>query len=337
MRATTSCGAYWSPPASRWRATQARAAENATGIYLLGIKTSMAGFVPPPGTYVTDINYAYSGDASGAAAAGMALRQTGNLTLKADIDVTGNAYINLPLALWIAPQKVLGGNVGLGVMVPYGWKDVDVAIDALATLTLPERHDHQRGRHFDFEDSSTNFGDPVLNALIGWHEGNWHWNVGALLNVPDRSVGHRKHQQHLVSPLGARYQRSVTYLDAKRGHEVSVTAGFTFNGENPATDYKTGTEFHVEWALMQHVSKTFAFGIAGYHYQQITGDSGRGARIGSFEGRVTGLGPDITYTFMCGKIPISTELKYFREFDVENRLTGDDGFLNVTIPLSADH
>jgi hypothetical protein len=34
----------------------ARAAENATGLYLLGVKTSMAGFVPPPGTSVTDIN-----------------------------------------------------------------------------------------------------------------------------------------------------------------------------------------------------------------------------------------------------------------------------------------
>jgi hypothetical protein len=58
-------------------ATPARAAENATGIYLLGIKSSMAGFVPPPGTYVTDYNYNYSGNASGAAAAGVALRRTG--------------------------------------------------------------------------------------------------------------------------------------------------------------------------------------------------------------------------------------------------------------------
>jgi hypothetical protein len=66
----------------------------------------------------------------------------------------------------------------------------------------------------------------------------------------------------------------------------------------------------------------------------VTGDSGSGARLGSFEGHVTGLGPDVTYTFMCGKIPVSTELKYFREFDVENRLTGDAGFLNVTVPLS---
>ena len=43
-----------------------------------------------------------------------------------------------------------------GVMVPFGWKDVDVGIDALATLTLPNGTTIQRGRHFDFEDSSTN-------------------------------------------------------------------------------------------------------------------------------------------------------------------------------------
>lgn len=316
---------------------EVRAAENAAGIYLLGIKTSMAGFVPPPGTYVQDINFGYSGTASGAAAAGVALRQTGNLTVQADIDVTGNAYINLPIALWVAPQKVLGGNVGFGLLTPFGWKDVDVDIDALATLTLPNGTIIERGRHFDFEDSSTKFGDPVLNALIGWHEGSWHWNVSALLNVPigpweTESISNISFHRWALDTSS-----SVTYFDAKRGHEVSLTAGFTFNGENPATDYKTGTEFHVEWALMQHVSKTFAFGIAGYHYEQITGDSGAGARIGGFEGRATGIGPDITYTFMCGKTPISTELKYFREFDVENRLTGDGGFFNVTVPLSVGH
>jgi len=297
----------------------------------------MAGFVPPPGTYVTDINYVYSGDASGAAAVGVALRQTGNLNLQADVDVTGSVYINLPIALWVAPQKVLGGNVGFGVMVPYGWKGVDVGIDALATLTLPNGTTIQKGRHFDFEDSSTNIGDPVLNALIGWHEGNWHWNVSTLLNVPIGPWDIESVSNIAFHRWALDTSSSVTYLDAKRGHEISVTAGFTFNGENPDTDYKTGTEFHVEMALMQHVSKTFAFGIAGYHYQQITGDSGAGAKLGAFEGRVTGLGPDVTYTFMCGKIPVSTELKYFREFDVENRLTGDAGFLNVTVPLSVDH
>jgi hypothetical protein len=59
-------------------AGETQAAENAAGIYLLGTKTSMAGFVPPPGTYFVDVNYFYSGDASGNAAVGVALRRLGN-------------------------------------------------------------------------------------------------------------------------------------------------------------------------------------------------------------------------------------------------------------------
>src|SRR5262245_7335941 len=89
-----------------------RAAENATGLYLLGGKTSMAGFVPPPGTYVTDINLYYSGKATGAAAVGIALRRSGNLTIDASVEVQADAYVNAPIALWIAPQKVWGGTVG---------------------------------------------------------------------------------------------------------------------------------------------------------------------------------------------------------------------------------
>ncbi len=68
----------------------------------------MAGYVPPPGTYVTDINYYYSGNASGNAAIGIALRQIGNITIEADVNVDANAYINAPIATWIAPEKVLG-------------------------------------------------------------------------------------------------------------------------------------------------------------------------------------------------------------------------------------
>ncbi len=315
-------------------ATTAEAAENAAGIYLLGAKTAMAGYVPPPGTYVSDLNYYYAGDAGGQAAVGIALRQIGNITLDADVTVDANAYINAPIVTWIAPGKVLGGNVGFGVMVPVGFKDVDIGIDTRATITLPNQTIIGPGRHFEIEDSTTNFGDPLLNALIGWHEGKWHWNLSALLNVP---IG--PYDEDVISNLSFHHWAldatgAVTYLDPAKGHEISVAAGFTFNAENPATDYKTGTEFHLEWALIQHFSKTFTLGLAGYHYQQLTGDSGAGARLGPFEGRVTALGPVLTYTFECGKIPVTTQLEYMHEFDVENRAEGDVGLLNISFPLS---
>lgn len=321
--------------ATGWVAVpEAQAAENAAGFYLLGSKGAMAGYVPPPGTYVSDINYGYAGEASGNAAVGIVLRRIGDLTLDVDIKVDGDAYINAPIATWIAPEKVLGGNIGFGIMVPWGYKKVDAQIDVLAELILPDGTVLQAGDRFNFKDSTTNLGDPVLNALIGWHEGNWHWNFSALLNVPigpwDRdSVTNISFHHWGLDTSGA-----FTYLDAAKGHEVSMNVGFTFNWENPNTDYKTGTEFHVEWALIQHLSKTFSIGLQGYHYQQLTGDSGSGAVLGGFEGRATALGPVMTYSFQLGKIPVSSELKYLHEFDVKNRLEGDVGLLTLTMPLS---
>ena len=127
---------------------------------------------------------------------------------------------------------------------------------------------------------------------------------------------------------------AVTWLDPKIGFEISAAPGFTFNWENPDTDYKTGTEFHVEFALLQHFSKKFAAGVAGFHYQQVTGDSGAGAKLGDFKGRVTSIGPVVTYSFNLGKIPVSTQWMWTHDFDVENRLEGDLGLLTISFPLS---
>jgi hypothetical protein len=54
---------------------------------------------------------------------------------------------------------------------------------SISKLGPPNKQTCQRGGHFSASDSSTDFGDPVLNALIGWHQGNWHWNVDMLANV----------------------------------------------------------------------------------------------------------------------------------------------------------
>ena len=127
---------------------------------------------------------------------------------------------------------------------------------------------------------------------------------------------------------------AVTWLNQKSGLEVSGAAGFTFNAENPDTDYKTGTEFHFEYAAVQNFSKHFGIGINGYFYDQVTGDSGSGTNLGAFEGRAAAIGPVANLNFQLGKIPVSTSLKYFHEFDVQNRLEGDAGFFTLTMPLS---
>jgi hypothetical protein len=76
--------------------------------------------------------------------------------------------------------------------------------------------------------------------------------------------------------------------------------------------------------------------VVGYYYQQLTPDTGTGAVLGSFEGRVVALGGAIGYTFEIGKLPVSTRLKVFREFDAVNHLEGTAGFFTVSLPLAID-
>ena len=151
--------------------------------------------------------------------------------------------------------------------------------------------------------------------------------------LPMKSAQPRlRHETHtLLAP--SRRERAATLPRPAADGIACDAAGLTFNGENQVTNYKTGTEFHFESAAMLHMSKQLSFGLNGFAYKQITGDSGSGAVLGGFEGQAIALGPALDYTFMLDKIPVSTNLRYFHEFDVKNRLEGEAGFLNVAIPL----
>ena len=291
------------------------AAEGAVGFYLLGSTTTSAGVLPPPGSYFIDYNYYYSGstdfqlDIAGVIVSG---------------GVNANAYYNVATPLWVAPGKVLGGNIAFLMLIPVGWKDVK------AGASTPVGG----GIQGSLEDEETKFGDIVPGMMWGWHHGNWHFKTHTLVNVP---VGFWE-RGNLANTGFNRWAidnaAGFTWLDPKIGFELSALAGFTYNWENPTTNYKTGTEFHVEYAAVQNFSKRFALGINGYFYNQVTGDSGAGTRLGSFKGRVAAIGPVVNLNLQVGKLPVAANLKYFREFDVKNRLEGDAGYLTITMPLS---
>ena len=92
-----------------------------------------------------------------------------------------------------------------------------------------------------------------------------------------------------------------TYFDTKTGHEFSAVLGLTYNFENPDTDYKNGIDAHLDYGISQFLSQNLQVGAVGYLYQQVTGDSGSGDRVGSFESRVAGIGPQFGYLFPCRK------------------------------------
>jgi hypothetical protein len=293
--------------------TPALAAEGGIGFYLLGSKTTMGGYLPPPGVYGAVQNYFYTGEAS-------INFQTAGATLSGGVEA--DAYMALPTALWVADTDILGGDLAFSLTTPFGGKQVEIGVLSSGGLIS-----------LNAERDNFAFGDPVLGTSLGWHDGNMHYTLGSLINVP---VG----QWERGNPVNIGFNRWVidgtaaaTYLNPQTGVELSGALGITYNFENPDTDYKTGTEFHAEAAAMMHLSRAFSIGLNGYAYKQISGDSGSGAVLGDFKGQVFAIGPALDYTFLVGHTPVVTNLRYFYEFGVENRLQGHAGFLNVAVPL----
>src|SRR5687768_328730 len=93
--------------------------------------------------------------------------------------------------------------------------------------------------------------------------------------------------------------------------------------ENTETDYKSGHEFHFEWAVGFECTPGLVLGVVGYDYRQLTGNSGAGARLGPFEGSVDAIGPGLSYTTAIGQTPFVFNLRHYREFNVENRWEGN--------------
>lgn len=316
--------------------TPAQSAESATSVYLLGSKGTLAGMTPPPGLYIADANYYYAGEASGSAARSVTIRQTGiSVPVVADVSVDASAYYNIPTALWVSSGEILGGNAGLSFMLPVGWKDVDAQVDATAIIALPPPISVTLtpGRSFHLADDNADFGDPLVTAFLGWHRGNWHSNLGLMVNIPAGQWDSGRLANIGFNHWAFDLTGAATWLDPTTGFELSGAVGVTFNTENPDTDYTSGTDLHIEFAAVQHFSKQLALGVSGYHYEQLTGDSGAGAVLGDFEGRVTGVGPQLNYDFTIGQLPVFTSLKWVHEFEATNRLEGDMGFATITIPL----
>jgi hypothetical protein len=105
----------------------------------------------------------------------------------------------------------------------------------------------------------------------------------------------------------------------------------TFNFGNTATDYKSGDEFHFEWAVGLEFAPGLMIGVVGYDYRQISDDSGAGARIGPFRGRVDAVGPGLTYTTLLGQTPFILNVRHYHEFNVHNRWEGQSTIISGTL------
>lgn len=308
-------------------ASAAWAVEGGLGAYLLGSRTTFAGIVPGPGSYLGIDVVTSSGSVDGLSLAGLPIRADTDLDLTfAKLSYT---YV-FDAALW-------GGTPALNLNIPF-------VLDA--DLTFIGETPPIAG--LPISDSTSGIGDITITPMVGWHSGMLHYSAGlsvfaptgsyntASIDVPARTINALNTGKNIWSfqPVFA-----VTHMNPQTGLEFSGAASLLFSTRNKDTDYQNAPALNLEGTVMQHLPSGWAFGVTGYAYQQLDDDSGSGAAAtravlgaSSLQARVFGAGPMISYSgaSVFGK-DASFQVKYFTEFGAKRRFESDTLWFNMSL------
>jgi len=84
------------------------------------------------------------------------------------------------------------------------------------------------------------------------------------------------------------------------------------------------------------LTKEWQLGFVGYLYDQISCDSGSGDRVGCFESRVIGVGPQVGHIFKISDgYQGYVNLKGYKEFDAAHRPDGWNVWATLVISPAA--
>ena len=291
----------------------AHASEGAASYYFAGGFGSFLVAVPPePGLTVASQTLMFGGQTQRAVLNG---RQTFGLNAFALYEYLGAAYA--------FEQPVLGGRLQIGAAAPViGYATTTASLQTRLFGTFSNTGGRYRLRRHDPSDAllagagTSVTSTPNSRRLVIAPTG--HYDVTAPMNV------------------GRNYwafdsQVALTWFHKATGTELSVLPGIMFNTTNPATNYKTGNEFHLDFMANQFLAPTFALGVQGYWYKQIDGDSGSGAVLGRRSwAKSFGLGPAILWAPEALKGKSAIVLKWLHDISQTNRLNGDWGMVQMS-------
>lgn len=283
----------------------AKGAEGGTGHYVPGALATIIDLVPTrPGWVVEAAWMHYDADASGD------LPVAGQAAGQLDVDV--DAFLLGGFYTFALPRE--GMFYSVGGFVPYIWMEAEASVST--RFGSLERHDSHDG-----------IGDiTLLPAMFAWKSG--FWQIDALLPIyaptGDYDVG------RLANP-GLNYWTfdptiGGAYNNEKIGFNAALHVGIALNTENTDTNYKSGHQVHLEGSLQQLLPVGPGFlglGTEAFYLQQVTGDSGSGARFGNFKRRTVGIGPVLTYVLPIGEDSLVAEARWLPELETKRQVEGD--------------
>ncbi|MGY8665690.1 transporter [Bradyrhizobium sp. UFLA05-109] len=317
----------------------ARADEGGVSFWIPGFFGSLAA-VPAqaPGWSVTSIYYhdSVSAGADVARAREITLgRIPANLNVNVNANVNANVNLGFLAGTYTFATPVLGGQASASLLAAYGSNSTSLAGSLVGTLTTPGGA--IPFSRFDSIDSSIiAFGDLVPQFALKWNAGTNNYMTYITADLPAGA-----YQSTRLANLGIGHWAidaggGYTYFDPKTGHEFSTVLGFTYNFVNPATQYQSGVDMHLDWGASQFLTKQWQVGLVGYLYQEIGCDSGSGDRVGCFRSRVQGIGPQVGYIFPVGDMQGYLNLKAYGEFANANRPAGWNLWLTFNLSPAAE-
>jgi hypothetical protein len=286
-----------------------QAAEGGGSHYLPGALGDIFLALPPePGFQVANIFWYQTGSAGAAVLEG-----------RVSLDMGLDLFLNITSLTYTFEEPVLGGQYTIGAAIPFGSASLDGALTG------------RLGGRVGFSDDSFGLSDIAFTPIqLNWNSGPWSFRFSETIVAP---TGAYSTTDGGLVDLGRNYWSfdtvgAATWFNAESGTEVSAAAGFMVNTENPATNYKTGNEFHLDAVANQFLSPDFAIGLRGYYYQQLTADSSAGATLGAFKSSSYGIGPGFVWTPEKAAGGLTVLGKWMHDFGAENRFDSD--YLTLT-------
>jgi hypothetical protein len=80
----------------------------------------------------------------------------------------------------------------------------------------------------------------------------------------------------------------------------SIRVHYLWSSRNPATGYKSGQAFHMNFASAYEIVKHFRIGVNGYLFQQFTDDNLNGRTLHGAQSGILGIGPGFMYVYGAG-------------------------------------
>jgi hypothetical protein len=298
----------------------ARAVQGGAGHYIPGQFADFSGMPPTqPGFYFGNYFHDYDNGTFGAS---KELPFGGIFAA----GVTANVQAEVPLALYAYPFSFQDITISSGIAVPFVWMDVKVS------ATFNRNNVQLSGAR---EQSINGLGDiQLMPIMAAWTNGDF--KIGGMFNVwapsGDYDTGQLANQGlgfWTFEPMLA-----FSWLSSKIGTEFTVYNGVDFNTENTDASYQSGDIYHVDATLAQHLpvfGGVAGAGASAFYLKQITGDSGSGARLGSFEIETYGVGPTLSYIHPIGKSTLVVDGSWLPQLHSDNTTKGNFWWVKLTL------